>query len=481
MRVTSLSKQSFPSGINFAMIIMLSLAIILTGTPFKAQAAEKTGAAMIPASFSEIADKASPSVVNISTVRKRVSTAPGGSQMPFNDPNMREFFERYFNGPMPRRQFKQHSMGTGFIIEPSGLIVTNNHVVEGADDIKVKMSNGKEYEAKIIGTDPKTDIALIKIKAKVNLPHLELGDSGKLKVGDWLVAIGNPFGLEHTVTAGILSARGRVIGAGPYDDFLQTDTSINPGNSGGPLLNLAGEVIGINTAIVPSGQGIGFAIPADLAKGIVDQLKDNGKVVRGWLGVMIQGITPELAKSFDLDETYGALVADVTENGPAEKAGIKRGDVIVGFDGKKVEESSDLPAMVAGTPVGSRIDVEVIRNGKEKTIQVKLGELEDRRQASLPVKNGGLGLDVTDLTPELAKRLGLSENKGVVITKIREGSPAGESQLKPGDLIMEINRNKVENTREYRKATDDIEEGDSVLFLVKRGGNTLFFTMDVTS
>jgi serine protease Do len=444
---------------------------------------------MIPATFSEVAQKASPAVVNISTVK--VVKEGGDRTFRFHgprDPNtpgdpFQEFFERFFREQMPRRDHKENSLGSGFIIEPTGVIITNNHVVEDADEIVVKLSDGRELKAEVLGRDPKTDLAVIKIKdgTGAGFPYLNLGDSRATRVGDWVVAIGNPFGLEHTVTAGILSAKGRVIGAGPYDDFLQTDASINFGNSGGPLLNLDGEVIGINTAIVAGGTGIGFAIPTSLANDIIKQLKDKGRVVRGWLGVMIQKITPGLAESFGLKDEKGALVADVTSGGPAEKAGIKRGDVIVSFDGKDIKDWSDLPTIVAATPVGKRVEVKVIREGKEKSFNVTIAELDDEKLArgSAPTdsKVVELGLTVQELTPEIAERLGLSEQEGVVVSGVEDESPASEAGLRPGDLILEINRVKVNNVNDYRRVVRDVDKGEMVLFLVKRGSNTLFFTM----
>ena len=440
---------------------------------------------VIPATFADVAAKASPAVVNIST-EKVVHGGPkfpipqdrGGEQ---GDP-FQEFFERFFGDRMPRGDRKERSLGSGFIIDPSGLTITNNHVVEDADEIKVMMADGREFKAEILGRDPKTDLALIKIKGDGKFPFLRLGDSSQVRIGDWVVAIGNPFGLEHTVTVGILSARGRAIGAGPYDDFLQTDASINPGNSGGPLLNLDGEVIGINTAIVAGGgggsTGIGFAIPTKLAKKIVSQLRDQGRVVRGWLGVMIQKITPELAKSFGLDSEQGALVADVAPGGPAEKAGIKRGDVILEFNGQNVEEWSDLPGIVADTPVGAKVKVKIIRDGREKIFDVAIGELEDEETVVAQTDSRDLGLTVEPLSEEVAKRLGLSETEGVIITGMTTGSAAEESGLKPGDLILEINRQPIKNMEDYRRIVKDLKKGDTVLFLIRRGANTLFFTLE---
>jgi serine protease Do len=435
---------------------------------------------LIPATFADVAAKVSPAVVNIST-EKMVSR-----RFPFPMPRGREgvpdqfeeFFDRFFGGEGPMRDRKEKSLGSGFIIDPSGLIITNNHVIEGADDIVVNMSDEKEYRAELLGRDPKTDLAVIKITGNGVFPSLTLGDSGNVRIGDWVVAIGNPFGLEHTVTAGILSARGRAIGAGPYDDFLQTDASINPGNSGGPLLNLDGEVIGINTAIVAHGQGIGFAIPTSMAKGIIAQLTEKGRVVRGWLGVLIQQVTPELAKSFNLKDESGALVADVTPGGPAEKAGLKRGDVIIDFNGRPIKEWSELPVVVADTPVGTAAKVTVVRNGKEIVYTVTLGELKDDETLTASTDSRDLGLTVEQLTPELAKQLGVSVDEGVIISGIADDSPAAESGLKPGDVILELNREQVKDIADYRRIAGQVEKGETVLFLIKRGANTLFFTME---
>jgi serine protease Do len=344
----------------------------------------------------------------------------------------------------------------------------------------VRLDDEREFPGEVIGRDPKTDLALIKVKAETDLGFLPLGDSDKMRIGDWVVAIGNPFGLDHTVTAGILSARGRVIGSGPYDDFLQTDASINPGNSGGPLLNMQGEVIGINSAIIAGGTGIGFAIPVNLAKTIVDQLKNKGRVVRGWLGVMIQKVTPELAKSFGLDEERGALVGDVTQGGPADKAGIQRGDVIVSFGGQSIEDFSALPGIVANTPVSKKVEVAIVRNGKEMKLEVEVGELKDDMTASIAPETmaANLGLTVKDLTPEMAEGLGLPEVKGVVVSGIEGGSPAEEAGLNAGDVILEINRQAVDDMAAYNRIMGDVKKEDTVLFLIKRGTNTLFFTVD---
>src|SRR5271157_57111 len=319
-----------------------------------------------PQSFAELAKKVTPAVVNISTTT--TVKVPGNPFKQFFGPHDGPFGD--FFGDMPDREMKQRSLGSGIIVDKEGYIITNNHVVSGSGEIKVKLTDGREYTAKVIGRDPKTDLALIKISSIFkDLPTLSLGDSDKMRVGDWVLAIGNPFGLEHTVTQGIISATGRVIGAGPYDNFIQTDAPINPGNSGGPLVNLRGEVIGINTAIVASGQGIGFAIPSSIVKTIISQLKDKGKVVRGWIGVSIQNLSPEMVQSFGLKGSEGALVGDVVPGGPADVAGIKRADVITEFNGKSIKNMSELSRAVADTPVGKAVTARIIRAGKEMDIR----------------------------------------------------------------------------------------------------------------
>lgn len=350
-------------------------------------------------------------------------------------------------------------------------------MVENATDIKVSLSDKEEFDAKVIGRDPKTDLALIKIEAKKDLPAAPLGDSSKLRVGEWVIAIGNPFGLGHTVTAGIVSAKGRIIGAGPYDDFIQTDASINPGNSGGPLFNMNGEVIGLNTAIVASGQGIGFATPINVAKEVLVPLREKGKVVRGWLGVQVQRVTPDLAKSFGLDRDRGALVADVMPNTPAERAGIERGDIIIEFNGRKIEEMNDLPRLVASASPSTDVDVKLIRKSEEKVVRVKLAELKEEQVAA--AGGGGsleenLGMTVQELTPEIARSLGLSDAKGVVVTNVDDDSAADEAGIRRGDVILEVNQKKVDNLRDYRAALGRMGSADSVLFLMRRGNNVLY-------
>jgi serine protease Do len=438
--------------------------------------------------FTELAKKLTPITVNISTT-KTVKARRGfrHPQIPFgeDDPNRDffgdDFFKRFF-GDTPQKDFKQQSLGSGFIIDREGYILTNNHVVAEADEIKVKLSSEKDFDAKIIGRDEKTDIALIKMtKPPADLPAATLGDSDTLEVGEWVMAIGNPFGLQETVTVGVVSAKWRKIGAGPYDDFIQTDASINPGNSGGPLFNLRGDVVGMNTAIFsPSGGniGIGFAIPINSAKKIIGQLKEKGKVTRGWLGVVVQEVTPELAKSFGITEGKGALVADAEKDGPGDKAGIKQGDVIVEFDGKEVKKMAELPTLVAETPVGKTVKLEVIRDGNKKNFSVTIGELKEKAAASAAKEEeSNLGLNVEELTPEIARRYSLSEQDGILITQVEPGSPGDEAGMKRGDIIKEINRKPVKTISQYLKALEKKKTGESILFLVKRGRNSLWIAV----
>jgi len=438
----------------------------------------------VPASFSQLVKKARPSVVYISTVK--VMKGMRGFHHPFggpSDPNdpFREFFDQFFGGQGPRN-FKQRSLGSGIIINKEGYILTNNHVVEQSDEIRVTLANEKEFSATIVGRDPKTDLALIRIETDEPLEPLPLGDSDNLDVGDWVVAIGNPFGLGNTVTAGIVSYKSRNIGAGPYDDFIQTDAAINPGNSGGPLLNTAGKVIGINSAIFSQSGGsvgIGFAIPINMVKDLLPQLR-KGKVVRGWLGVMIQKITPELKETLNLKDDKGALVADVSPDSPAHKAGIKRGDVIVSFDGQKVDEMKDLPYIVGSTPVDKDVTVKVIRKGKKKSFKIKVGELkEEGEPEEAEEQETNLGMIVEELTPQLARKLGLTETSGLVVAQVQRDSSAAAARLRPGDLILEVDQVEITDLKEFYRIVRGFEKGDTILFLVRRGNSTLFLTLKV--
>jgi serine protease Do len=429
--------------------------------------------------FISLAKKAGPSVVNVSTTQARGTGQEGTGPFGGQDP-MSQFWERFFGGQVPRDAPQRRTgVGSGFIIDRDGTILTNFHVVDNAQRISVTLSDGKSYDARVIGRDQKTDIAVIKIDAGRELPAVAFGDSDGLEVGEWVMAIGNPFGLDHTVTSGIVSAKGRRIGAGPYDNFIQTDASINPGNSGGPLLNLRGEVVGINTAIFSQtggNIGIGFAIPANLIKDLLPQLKDKGRVVRGFIGTTVQRVTPEIADSLKLKEAQGALVAEVMKGSPAERAGLRTGDVIVEFDRKQVRESSDLPTQVARVAPGTTVQLKILREGREVSIPLTVGEMKDDEIiASAP--HGELGMTIQPVTPELAQRLELERPEGLVITAVQRGSAAEEAGLRAGDVITQINRRPVKTVEDFRRelAAGDTEK--SVLFLVRRGDSNLFLAL----
>jgi serine protease Do len=419
-----------------------------------------------------------PAVVNVSA--KRAQTAMPEMGTPFGEDSP---FERYFRdhfGARPQRPVR--SMGSGFIINANGYIVTNNHVVDGATQLQVKLSDGREFAGKVIGRDAKTDLALLKIEA-TGLPVIPLGDSSALQVGEPVMAIGNPFGLEQTVTTGIVSATGRSIGAGPYDDFIQTDASVNPGNSGGPLINARGQVIGINTAIFSQSGGsvgIGFAIPVSLAKSVVTQLADSGTVTRGWLGVGIQPVTPDLAKSFNRPDTKGALVSSVTPSSPASRAGLRPGDIITMYDGRAINRVGDLPRAVAETRVGREVPVSVVREGQ--TVQLSAGiealdAKEGRQAAAEPEAKPSLGLSVQPLTPDLARRLGTPERQGLIVQGVQPGSPAAEAGFERGDVIVEVNRQPARSLEQLKDAVAKREKGKPILFRVEREGGSVFLTV----
>jgi serine protease Do len=465
--------------------LLISLVYLMT---LVAEARSETKATTqfvgFPQSFADLAEKVKPAVVNVSTTSK---VKMQGNPFRFfqgedEEGQLREFFKKFF-GEIPDRERKQQSLGSGFIIGSDGQIITNNHMIEGAEEIKVKLSDGREFKAKVIGRDAKTDLALIKIASPVeHLSVLELGDSDKMRVGDWVLAVGIPFGLEHTVTQGIISATGRVIGSGPYDNFLQTDAPINPGNSGGPLVNLKGEVIGINTAIVSGGQGLGFAIPSSLAKSIITQLKDKGKVVRGWMGVSIQTVTPDLAESFGMKEPKGALVGDVSPGSPAQKAGLKRGDIIVGYDGKTIKDSNDLPRFVAETPVGKRVDVDIIRDGKDKRVPMQIQEMAEEKAAARQAEEvegvvDSFGMKLDDLSAKWQQHLGITEKSGVLVVAVEDGSPADDAGMETGDIIKEVDRKPVKNLEEYNAAVEKAK-GRNVLLLVQRGKQSFYVSLE---
>ncbi|MFQ5985348.1 MAG: DegQ family serine endoprotease [Alphaproteobacteria bacterium] len=467
---------------------MPGLAVVVAGLLL----AQSALARPVPESFADLAERLTPAVVNISTSlsvsrsgrsRPDLPVVPPGS--PFEE-FFREFLERHMqpeeDNPLPRAT----SLGSGFIIDPEGYVVTSNHVTAQADEITVILHDDRRMKAKVVGRDPKMDLALLKLDTDEELPHVSFGDSDSLRVGDWVLAIGNPFGFGNTVTAGIISARARDINAGPYDNFLQTDAPINKGNSGGPLFNMDGQVIGVNTAIFsPSGGsvGIGFAVPAALAEPVIRQLRSYGRTRRGWLGVRVQTVTEEIAEALKLDETKGALVASVSEGGPAEEAGIEGSDLILKFDGKDISTMRVLPRVVAETEIGKRVEVVVLRQGEELTFEVELGELEEAEQmAALGAFSGrakaeeaeSLGMTLAAITPDLRERFALGEEtEGVLITEIEEQGPAAETGVLPGDVIVEVAHEEVFTPAQVVAKVDEAREANyrTVLILVSRQGD----------
>ncbi len=454
-----------------------------------------------PASFADLAERLSPAVVNISTAQT-VDGRPNGRR-PDVPRGLEELFRDFYGqGPdTPRRSVR--SLGSGFIVDPDGFVVTNNHVIRGADQIEVIFADGRKFEAKLVGADPTTDLALLKIEADAPLPFVSFGDSDVVRVGDWVMAIGNPFGLGGTVTAGIISAKGRNIGAGRYDNFLQTDASINRGNSGGPLFNMDGDVIGVNTAIYSQtggSVGIGFAVPATLAASVIKQLRENGEVRRGWLGVSIQSVDATLAESIDLGKPRGALVALVIEGGPAEKAGLERGDVILSFNGREVEDSRSLQRIVAAAEVGSDVPVVVFRKGQEVELTVKVALLEEdelRRDGRRRNGDGAprdddeprrredgsaLGMRFEEITPRMRREFGLERGaEGVVITNIERGSSAREKGLRVGDVIVEVSQREVATVADVERVIRAAEDARrrAVLLTINRNGSYLYIAVDL--
>jgi serine protease Do len=478
-------------------------ALAVVALPIFTASAQPGPGRALPESFSAVAEKLLPAVVNVSTTQALPQRQGPGSDMPQFPPGspFEELFRDFFgqrgpggqgapgarppSGPRPKVQ----SLGSGFVIDPAGLIVTNNHVVADASEIEITLQDESTLKAEVVGRDPVTDIALLRVKPQKPLTAVPWGDSANAKVGDWVLAIGNPFGLGGTVTAGILSAHHRNINAGPYDDFLQTDASINRGNSGGPMFNLAGEVIGINTAIFsPSGGsvGIGFAIPSSLARPIIEQLKSAGKVERGWLGVRIQGVSDEIAESLGLDKPKGALVADVEAESPAGRAKLQPGDVILSFDGKQIDKTRDLPRLVAATPIDKPVKLTVWRDGKEVSVDITIGRLDPEKlmasRQSTPkpqpeAKPGALGLALSALTPELRQRLEIDETaKGLVVVDVAEGSPAAAKGIQPGDLIIAVGREPVAKTEEFAGKIEAARKSGrpSVLLRIERDGTAQF-------
>ena len=467
--------------------------VMATGFNWTGPSAAQSGQAARPVSaeapvaggsFASLAERLTPSVVNVKVTKienagmqRPQGRGPGmGPDDPFGD-----FFEHFFgNGQQFPGNRPVQGAGSGVIISSDGTILTNNHVVDGAKEVKVTLADKRELGAKVVGRDPKTDLAVLKINAGKDLPAAQMGDSTDLRVGDWVLAIGNPFGLSETVTSGIVSAKGRVIGAGPYDDFIQTDASINPGNSGGPLFNMNGEVVGINTAIIPNGQGIGFAIPINTAKPLIPQLLSKGKVTRGYIGVNIQDISPEIATAMKMEDRKGALVADVVAGSPAEKAGIERGDVIVSYNGNQVKDSHDLPAMVASTPVGDEATVTVLRNGREKKLDIRIARLEsDRAESGEPddQSQGKLGLMLQDVTPKVARQMGLKVDHGALVTNVQPGSPADAAGIREGDVILEVGHKKVESAEEVKDRIAGSDDKGPILLLVQRDRGKIYIAL----
>ncbi len=425
----------------------------------------------------EIVDAVKPAVVNISTTR--TIKTQGGFDPFFDDPFFRRFFGERFKAPKER---KSSGLGSGVIVESNGYILTANHVVQGSEEIKVTLSDKREFKGKIVGTDAMSDIAVIKIEAK-DLPVVKMGDSSKLRVGETVLAIGSPYGLSQTVTMGIVSAVGRAnVGIADYEDFIQTDAAINPGNSGGALVNVRGELVGINTAIFSTSggyQGIGFAVPTSMAKAVMESLISKGKVIRGWIGVAIQNLTPELAKQFNLSEEKGVLIGDVVEDGPADKAGLQRGDVIIEFDGKKIEDPNQLRNKVAVTEPGQEIEVKIIRDGTSIMKKIIIGELpsEIHKPAKGEYDNSLSGVSVQNITPELIERLGLpSKIYGVIVEDIDEESQAF-GILKEGDIILEINKQRITNIKDYDKVVSKIKPGSEILLLIYRERASIYITL----
>jgi len=504
------------SGLVVGVVAAVAAAMVLAA-PAKGAAPSETAPAVqaslpsadaLSGAFERVADQASPAVVFIEVEKEMKGTPAGffGPGTEQGDPG--DFFRYFFFGPGQgfgpqsgpgfgpqggRERGMPHSMpmpmgqGSGFVISPDGYIVTNHHVVGDADHVRVTLSDGRKFDAKLVGSDPETEIALIKVDA-TGLPTIPLGDSDQSRVGEWVLAIGSPFGLEHSVTSGIVSARGRGnVGIVDYADFIQTDAAINPGNSGGPLLNMKGEVIGMNTAIVSrtgGSNGVGFAIPVNMIKYITGQLRNHGTIARGYLGISIQNLTPDLAKWFGLEEGHGVLVADVAKNSPAERAGLQRDDVIVEFNGQPVQEAGSFRSRVATTSPGAAVEMAIMRDGKRVTKTIDIGTLPGEHVAmntgpQEQVERTDVGLAVQPLTDDLAKRFGYEGEHGVVVSEVTPGSEAARAGIREGDLIKEVNRQEVDNPRDFQQALKKGEKAHTALLLLQEGQGTRYATLNV--
>lgn len=458
-------------------------AIVAETAPGSAAQTDITAAQQLSNVFAAISEQVNPSVVTIFTETNIKAPSQMFDQSPFEQFFGDDFFKRFFEMPAPRGNYKQQGLGSGVIVNENGTILTNNHVVDNADQIKVRLIDGREFTAKVKGTDSQTDIAVITIEAK-NLKPIKIGNSDNIRVGDWVLAIGSPLNpqLEHTVTAGIVSAKGRSgVGLSQYEDYIQTDAAINPGNSGGALVNLNGELIGINTAIATQTggfMGIGFAIPVNLAKKIMGDIVETGKVTRGWLGVYIQNITPDLAKALKLNVARGVIVSKVEENSPAAKAGIKEEDVILKLNGKDIDNTVELSTLVASTSPKSDIDLTILRNGKPMDVTVKLGELTanvQRRAEGGRSSYENIGLAVSNITPALIQKYDLpAKITGVVVTQVDPNGTAAQFGIQEGDVIMKVNRENIRSVADFEKQISDTKPGDNILFYLRRGDGNLF-------
>jgi serine protease Do len=497
MRSTLLEKKVKQLGFRDGLVVGMGLLLLILGgalgfvgtrgggsTP--AADTKTTQVAAVPvdslsAAFEQVAKLVAPSVVNISS--EQIIHNTGTMEDPFDGMFGGNSPFQFFNQP---RDLKQRSLGSGFIVDPRGYILTNDHVVKNATKIRVKLQDGRELPGTVVGTDPQTDLAVIRVETS-NLPVLKLANSDQVKVGQWVLAFGSPFGLEQTMTAGIISAKGRDIGSGNYDNFLQTDAAINPGNSGGPLVNLAGEAVGINTMILSDSggfQGVGLAIPASMAENVYRQLVETGKVTRGWLGVGIQEMTPELAKSFNLKADEGVLVSHVEPNSPAEKAGLHSGDVILEYNGKETKTPRDLSMAVADTKVGIPAKLKVFRDGRTMMMDVAIGERPaERAEASQPSgksEHAKLGVTVENVDADTARQLNLQSPSGALVTDVQSGSPADDGGVHRGDVIREINHKPIKNVADLQTAIGNLKEGSTVLLSVVRQGQTFFLAFDLS-